>query len=466
MTFSLLARKRRRPPSPPSPPTLAPLIAGNIASLPMTPPDPDSSPMPALDYFRSSITTALHVISTERAALANLERVYLTEKLARDGMELAVSRVAKTVGVGGKLVVSGVGKSGKIGKKAVATMNSLGIHSSFLHPTEALHGDLGIVRPNDTVLLISFSGKTSELLALISHLPSSVSIIAITACSPASSCPLLARHDGAEAILLPAPVHEHEDISFGLAAPTTSTTVALALCDALALAVARKLHTLPGRGPAEVFRSFHPGGAIGASLSSSATTPPLSSSTSPSATSLDPIPDQVGELSLLPSVRRRRCISDLATLFSTIPLVHSSSHNSPGDIRVVDILRAAVQCPAGKSWVLLSPTEIVPPRRTCALTEEGDLKATIVDISRHSPISIHKADWICVPRFMSIEEVQQRVGQYCLSGREGGNTHDEGGNAADHIKNATAGRVIALVDEASGDVVGVVDAGDLYVDAS
>ena len=93
------------------------------------------------------IDGAIHVISTECAALANLELLYQRSQVARDGLLRSVSQVTNSVKRGGKLVVCGVGKSGKIGRKVEATMNSMGIHSAFLHPTEALHGDLGMIRP-------------------------------------------------------------------------------------------------------------------------------------------------------------------------------------------------------------------------------------------------------------------------------------------------------------------------------
>ena len=94
---------------------------------------------------KSALSTALHVIRTERDALTALEDLYETDSVAQDGLSNAVNVVSKSVSCGGKVVVSGVGKSGKIGMKIVATMNSFGIKSAFLHPTEALHGDLGMI---------------------------------------------------------------------------------------------------------------------------------------------------------------------------------------------------------------------------------------------------------------------------------------------------------------------------------
>ena len=116
----------------------------SLPKWPLTPPD-SSDPQTTKDV--SSVVTAIHVISTERAALAHLEHIYQTDARAQHDLARAVEQIARSVRDGGKLVVCGVGKSGKVGRKIEATMNSLGVYSAFLHPTEALHGDLGLVRP-------------------------------------------------------------------------------------------------------------------------------------------------------------------------------------------------------------------------------------------------------------------------------------------------------------------------------
>lgn len=116
----------------------------SLPKWPLTPPD-YSDPQTTKDV--SSVVTAIHVISTERAALAHLEHIYQTDARAQHDLARAVEQIARSVRDGGKLVVCGVGKSGKVGRKIEATMNSLGVYSAFLHPTEALHGDLGLVRP-------------------------------------------------------------------------------------------------------------------------------------------------------------------------------------------------------------------------------------------------------------------------------------------------------------------------------
>jgi len=152
-----------------------------------------------------------------------------------------------------------VGKSGLVGRKTVATMKSLGLGASFLHAGEAMHGDLGDVRDNDAVLFVTFSGRTPELLSLLPHLPPHIPLLALTSHTSLENCPLLASRTGS--ILLPAPIHEPEEVSFGVCAPTTSTTVAIAIGDMLAITAADAVHRDRAR---EVFRRNHPGGAIGA----------------------------------------------------------------------------------------------------------------------------------------------------------------------------------------------------------
>jgi hypothetical protein len=118
---------------------------------PMTPISSNaSSGMSDVDFLEGSsakgaLKTALHVIRTERDALTALEDLYESDEYAQEAFADAVTAIAASITCGGKLVVSGVGKSGRIGQKVVATMNSFGIMSIFLHPTEALHGDLGLI---------------------------------------------------------------------------------------------------------------------------------------------------------------------------------------------------------------------------------------------------------------------------------------------------------------------------------
>jgi arabinose-5-phosphate isomerase len=153
----------------------------------------------------------------------------------------------------GRVIVSGVGKSGLVGRKIAATLTSTGTPATFLHPADSVHGDLGIVGESDVAILISKSGESDEVLGLLDHLKRlGVRTIALT--SNAKST--LARHSD---VTLDGWVKE-EACPHDLA-PTTSTTVALALGDALAIAL------LEEKGfDADDFARLHPGGAIGRRL--------------------------------------------------------------------------------------------------------------------------------------------------------------------------------------------------------
>ena len=109
------------------------------------------------------------------------------------------------------------------------------------------------------MLIITFSGRTAEIFALLPHLPPKLPLIAVTSHTSLSTCTLFDSRLSGRSILLPAPIPIADVQSSGVAAPTTSTTVALALTDALAIAVARRLHL----DPSIVFQGYHPGGAIG-----------------------------------------------------------------------------------------------------------------------------------------------------------------------------------------------------------
>lgn len=153
----------------------------------------------------------------------------------------------------GRIVVSGVGKSGLIGQKIVASLASTGTPSFFLHPTEAFHGDLGMLKSIDVVILISYSGESDEVNKLIPSLKNfGNKIIALTA-NPQST---LGRHSD---ILLDISV-EQEACPNNLA-PTTSTLVTLALGDAITVALIHARNFKPID-----FAKFHPGGSLGRRL--------------------------------------------------------------------------------------------------------------------------------------------------------------------------------------------------------
>ncbi len=152
-----------------------------------------------------------------------------------------------------RLIVAGIGKSGHVAKKLTATLASTGTPSHFVHPGEASHGDLGMVMEGDVVLMLSYSGENAELSDLIAYTRRfGIKLIAITS-KPESS---LAQH--ADIVLLLPRVPEA--CPNGLA-PTTSTTMMMALGDALAIALLERMGLTP-----EQFRVFHPGGKLGQKL--------------------------------------------------------------------------------------------------------------------------------------------------------------------------------------------------------
>jgi arabinose-5-phosphate isomerase len=196
------------------------------------------------DAGKRIVDRGRRVLALERDALsASLDR--LDDHFARAVELIRDSR--------GRVIVSGVGKSGLIGRKIAATLTSTGTPASFLHPADSVHGDLGIVGPDDVAILISKSGESDELFALVEQLKRlGVRIVAFTSDRTSG----LARHAD---VTLDASVAE-EACPHDLA-PTTSTTVALALGDALAVAL------LEEKGfKREDFARLHPGGAIGRKL--------------------------------------------------------------------------------------------------------------------------------------------------------------------------------------------------------
>ncbi len=179
------------------------------------------------------------------------EGIGLLEKSLPMDFSRAVSAAQQNQG---KIVVSGIGKSGHIGKKIAATLASTGTPAIFVHPVEASHGDLGMVSNEDFCLMISNSGETKELEDLVFYAKNNEIPLAAITSNPQS---FLARSADFNLGLPEA----EEACAIGLA-PTTSTTLALALGDAFAVALMK----FRGFGPKD-FKAFHPGGKLGISLS-------------------------------------------------------------------------------------------------------------------------------------------------------------------------------------------------------
>ena len=161
--------------------------------------------------------------------------------------------ISLILGTKGKLIITGVGKSGLVGAKMAATFASTGTSSFFLHPTEALHGDLGMIGKGDTLLAISSSGESEELTKILPHIKRfDIPLIGLTGNKNSSL--------GSYADVFLDISVEKEACPLGVA-PTTSTTLTMALGDALAVALMEQ------RGfKQEDFASFHPGGSLGKKL--------------------------------------------------------------------------------------------------------------------------------------------------------------------------------------------------------
>ncbi|KAK0720932.1 hypothetical protein B0H67DRAFT_577733 [Lasiosphaeris hirsuta] len=393
------------PPSPPSPIT----PAESDFCAPIEPLSLDEPAIAAVCDERRALegrlASAVHVLNTETTALQCITKLYSTDRIARDGFHRAVEAITRRQGEGGnngKVVVIGVGKSGHIAKKLVATFNSLAIQAVFLHPTEALHGDLGQINRADALLLITFSGKTPELLTLLPHLDRALPLILLTSHTRPDTCELI-RHRP-DTILLPAPIHEPETTSFGVSAPTTSTTVALTVGDALAIVASAELHP----SVASVFAKNHPGGAIGAAL--------------------------------------RRPHEEVRHLAVPLDGIASLDENGAGGGRITgaDVLRAGYASPSG--WVRLGGWGVVSPSRIRRLSS-ADLGRAIGELGWAVTA---RADFVSIAADTTVREAAEWIRGIMVgvTGRRG----EDGTCRADSV--------IAVV-EKGGECVGLLEVGTL-----
>ena len=198
----------------------------------------------------SAVLSAIRTLENERQGLQALEDAIRATAGLGAAFSEAVERIAAA---SGRVIVTGMGKSGHVGRKIAATLASTGQPASFVHPAEASHGDLGMVQNGDIVLAMSWSGETVELAAIVTFAKRyAIPLIAMTANAESAL--------GREADVCLTLPNVNEACPNGLA-PTTSTTMQLVLGDALAIAL------LEGRGfTAHDFRALHPGGQLGARL--------------------------------------------------------------------------------------------------------------------------------------------------------------------------------------------------------
>ena len=195
-----------------------------------------------------------HIRSAVRTVAAEIDGLTALAEALEDGLheafEAAIDRITRARG---RVVVSGIGKSGHVARKIASTLSSTGTPAFYLHPAEASHGDLGMIARSDVLLALSWSGETPELRDVIHYCKRfAVPLLGLT------SAPESALADAADvALILPRAAEACQNTR----APTTSTTMMMAFGDALAVAL------LEARGFSVAdFRNFHPGGTLGAQL--------------------------------------------------------------------------------------------------------------------------------------------------------------------------------------------------------
>jgi arabinose-5-phosphate isomerase len=211
-------------------------------------PEPKLLSPDQLDEDRELITSALRTLEAEASGLTALGTA-----LAGGLGGAFVAAVAMIREAPGRVIVSGMGKSGHIGRKIAATLSSTGTPAFFVHPAEASHGDLGMIAQDDVIVALSWSGETAELKNLIDYSRRfRIGLIAVT-----SETESTLGHAADIALVLP----QAPEACLHNPAPTTSSLMQLALGDALAIAL------LESRGFSTVdFRTLHPGGRLGAAL--------------------------------------------------------------------------------------------------------------------------------------------------------------------------------------------------------
>jgi arabinose-5-phosphate isomerase len=196
----------------------------------------------------AAIESALRTVATEQAGIAALAAAF------DNGLAAPFAQAVELLSaIGGRVIVTGLGKSGHIGTKIAATLASTGTPAFFVHPSEANHGDLGMIASDDAIIALSWSGESAELKGIVSYARRfKIPVIAVTAGENSALAKLAT-------VVLQLP-RAREACPHQLA-PTTSTMMQLVIGDALAVAL------LEARGfTADHFRTYHPGGQLGANL--------------------------------------------------------------------------------------------------------------------------------------------------------------------------------------------------------
>ena len=216
------------------------------------------------ELLASGKDSVVKCLDHHQQAMQALSRQYTLDEFSIENLIASLDIFHLTYVNGGKIILCGIGKLFKIANKLVATLNSLLIPSQPLHPSEALHGDLGLINEEtDCLVLVTASGNTPELLQLLPHLLPELPMVLLT-CSKNSK---LSNHPMVNSLMyVELPPHLNEDLIHGLPAPTVLTSLSLILADATVLALSEMIEDDLLKRKTQ-FSKKHPGGSIGLNLS-------------------------------------------------------------------------------------------------------------------------------------------------------------------------------------------------------
>ncbi|CAI5759234.1 unnamed protein product [Candida verbasci] len=215
--------------------------------------------------IQNTLNCINNTLKCENEAVNNLHQQYLSDEFSIANLMNSINILYNTITNDGKIIITGIGKSYKLSLKLVATLNSLSIQSAALHPSEALHGDLGSINlDKDCLIMVTASGNTPELINLLPHLSGSGNLpIILLTCNKNSK--LSQSHQINSLIYANLLACHQEEVVHGIPAPTISYTLSLILADSVILAMSELFETdLIKRK--KLFSIKHPGGSIGENL--------------------------------------------------------------------------------------------------------------------------------------------------------------------------------------------------------
>lgn len=200
----------------------------------------------------------------------HLFEIYYDSQLHRNQLEQSISILLQTLKSGNKLVILGCGKSHLIASKSVATLRSVGIPSAILHPTEAMHGDMGLIQLGDTLLVCSSGGETDEIIQFLKYAKSPLAPLPLQKATKIGVCgkPEATISLMCDSLILLPQKYSESEVQGGLKAPTLSTTSMLVVLDCLSISLSEMYYNGDLSLRSQIFNAAHPSGGIGRSRTS------------------------------------------------------------------------------------------------------------------------------------------------------------------------------------------------------